>query len=160
MRISALLVLACAYMACSKKVSLTWTDCSVAGAHGKITSVDVSPNPPILGQNTTIAGHAVLDKAITDGQLTVGASFAGLPVPVRPSVLSACGSTEVQLPLNLGTILVNGLKCPQAKGNATLLEIVNIPDIAPLGTYVASLSGIDQDSEPTVCVNLHIKVSA
>jgi hypothetical protein len=37
---------------------------------------------------------------------------------------------------------------------------VLIPEIAPLGTYEAQLTGVDQDGEPTVCVKLHIVVTA
>jgi hypothetical protein len=159
-RLSLLVAAVLLGVSCGKHVDLKWSDCALPGSHGRITAVDITPFPPVLGQNCTLTGHAILDKAVSDGQMTLKATFAGLPIPVNPSSLPACGDTIVRLPLNLGTITIDGLQCPQAAGNASLTEVVLIPEIAPLGTYEAQLTGVDQDGEPTVCVKLHIVVTA
>ena len=160
---NAICALACALMlsaTCSaKNVNITWHDCSAAGSHGKITDLTVLPNPPLLGVNTTINGHGSLDKAIADGQMSIKSSFQNLPIPVTPASIPACGTTSVKLPLGLGTVDVSGLSCPATVGDLDITEVLNIPAIAPAGTYTAELSGIDADSEQFLCVHLDIVVS-
>jgi len=154
------LLLAASCAASYGKVShITWTDCSSASSFGKITNVTVTPNPPVLGKNTTLRGTGTLTKEITDGQLSIKSTYSGLPIPINPSVVPICGSTTVKLPLNLGQITLSGFDCPKAAGILTLTETVLIPEIAPLGTYTAQLSGINQDGDETACILVTIVVT-
>jgi hypothetical protein len=155
-----LLLCAAVLSSSAKQVEFTWTDCGSPTCHTVVNSVDVVPNPPVLGIPCNVTGHALVDEPVTDGQITVAAKFSGLPVPVSPSQFSVCGVTVVKLPLNLGTITVHGLDCPTKAGNISLSEIINIPTIAPLGTYDAKVSAIDQNGEELLCLAAVIKIKA
>ena len=44
----------------------------------------------------------------------------------------ACGNTTVSLPLNVGTVNIDGLTCPVSSGGAINMEVqVNLPSIVP-----------------------------
>ena len=142
-----------------KLVNLTWNDCSAASAKGKISSLDIVPNPPVLGTNTTLTGHGALLEDFNDGQSTIKATYNNLPVPVTPSTISACGTTPVNLPLGLGTVTIRGIDCPAKAGTLQISEVVNIPAIAPAGTYTAELRVVDDVANEVLCVNAVIVVT-
>ena len=142
-----------------KHVNLTWTDCSAAGAKGSIDSVDILPNPPVLGTACTLTGHGTLLDDFSDGQSPIKATFNNLPIPVTPSTISACGTTPVKLPLGLGTVTVKGVDCPAKAGKLDITEVVTIPAIAPAGTYTAELRVVDDVPNEVICVRAVIVVT-
>ena len=72
-----------------------------------------------------------------------------------------CGTSIVQLPLNLGTVILHGLNCPQSPGvKVSLTETVQFPVDSPLGEYTAKLIAYDQSKQELLCVDLYVEVSS
>jgi hypothetical protein len=155
-----LLVCALVASASAKTVSITWKDCASTSSVGHITAVTIAPNPPQLGSQTNFTGTGTLNSDVSDGQTTITATFSGLPIPVNPATVSVCGSSTVKLPLNLGSIVVQGLDCPATKGPVTISELITVPTIAPLGTYTAQLTSVNQDGDELFCVDTTILIKA
>jgi len=156
-----LLLLLLSSFSCARSIHInhTWVDCSSPASHGVFTSSSSFPDPIVAGENATLSGYGRLDKAVTDGQITISVTVDGLPIPVQPSVFPACGNSVVHWPLGLGSILYDALACPTPRGNFTLSELVNVPVLAPLGNYAVQLQGVDQDGEELLCVLSHIEIT-
>ena len=134
----------------------TWKDCSSAAAHGKITSLTITPPQPAKGQNFTVAGSGKVDKAINSGKFHVQVQYNGISVFSTDG--DSCKDTTLNLPLGLGEVWVQGIKCPLAVGPVTLSETIFIGTSAPSGNFVATFSAKDQDGEEDLCVQLNFAV--
>merc|ERR1711907_207977 len=91
-------------------LNLKWTDCGDSSYHAKVTGV--SPTALSLGSKTTVTGLGNVDEQVTGGAFTITANF-GITERYSGDV---CSSKVIKLPLGVGTITWEGLKCPVATG--------------------------------------------
>jgi len=149
-----LVVLGCAVVMGVDPV--TWKDCSKPDAHSVLKSLDINPQPPVLGQTLTITGKGVLDEEVTSGDYTLIMKYQGIQILTHTH--SVCGDDTINLPLGLGTITVHGLNCPQAAGDIVLYQTADLPKNTPGGQYEIDFSAVDDKKEQLTCVNLYFKV--
>merc|ERR1712232_1455165 len=128
------------------KLALTWEDCGDASTHGH--TVDVQPTEIVIGQDTTITGTGSTDKAISSGSFTIKVTYTG----------KICEAAEFKMPLGIGTLSWAGMACPVAVGPATIGVGVKMASALPAALAKAdvSMTGVDQDGEPALCVNTHL----
>jgi len=131
--------------------SAAWKDCSGANSHGKITSVEIIPDPPRPNANLTINAAGTLNKDITSGTYDMNIKWLG--ITILDHLGDACKNEVVQLPLNYGTVYVNGLSCPQRAGVVRLTERAELK-ATPAGPYTVTIKSSDQDKQETLCVEV------
>jgi hypothetical protein len=102
-----------------------------------VTAVDVSPWPPAKGKDVKIIATGNLKSQVTAGNFEVDVSLLGI------TVLKKSGDLCKFSP---------DVKCPTASGALTLSYTMNVPAIAPAGTYQISFKGTQQDAKSLFCV--------
>merc|ERR1712130_710460 len=136
------------------KLALTWEDCGDASTHGH--TVDVQPTEIVIGQDTTITGTGSTDKAISSGSFTLKVTASlGIKETYTGKI---CEAAEFKMPLGIGTLSWAGMACPVAVGPATIGVGVKMASALPAALAKAdvSMTGVDQDGEPALCVNTHL----
>merc|ERR1712130_905345 len=134
--------------------ALTWEDCGDASTHGH--TVDVQPTEIVIGQDTTITGTGSTDKAISSGSFTLK---MGVSLGIKETYTGKiCEAAEFKMPLGIGTLSWAGMACPVAVGPATIGVGVKMASALPAALAKAdvSMTGVDQDGEPALCVNTHL----
>ena len=141
-------------------MSVSWTNCTKSTDGAYIEKVTWSPNPPILGENFTVSatGQVKTETVRYGSNYTVTMKYGS--VQVLKGTYPLCGESTIVLPLNLGTITLDGLNCPQAPGvPVTLSETVFLPSDSPLGSYSAKLVASDQSRQELLCIEVFVTVS-
>ena len=92
-------------------LSLSWKDCGDVSTKGTVSSL--SPTSLTLGQNTKVIGTGSVTEDVSGGQIVFG---------VKASIISQsfpgdlCSPKTLTLPLGVGTVTYDGMKCPLAAG--------------------------------------------
>jgi len=93
-------------------------------------------------------------QAVTGGSADINVLFMG--VPLYQGAYTTCGSTNITLPLDVGTIDVVSLACPTVAGKAGGLSLnvtVSIPVGVPSGGYEVIVTANDQAGKLAYCVD-------
>merc|ERR1719502_2449151 len=124
-------------------LKLTWSDCGDSSYHAKVKAL--SPTILPIGQKTTITGSGNVDEQVTGGAFTITAKF-GVTEHYSGDV---CSSKVIKLPLGVGTITWEGLKCPLAKGDVSVAVDVQLSPLIPArlakGTIEIKAAGGSKD---------------
>merc|ERR1712232_502200 len=137
-------------------LALTWEDCGDASASAHIT--DVQPNALTLGETTTIQSSGTIDKGATDGTFSMQVT-AGGGIIEQTYTGDLCEKKVFKMPLGIGQFTWAGLDCPVAAGSISIGTDVFLSAVLPSGAATAdlALTALDQDSNPAICVNMHMK---
>jgi len=131
-------------------LNLKWTDCGDSSYHAKVKAL--SPTILPIGQKTTITGSGNVDEQVTGGAFTITAK-CGVTEHYSGDV---CSSKVIKLPLGVGTITWEGLKCPIAKGSVSVLVDVQLASIIPsaFGYATIGLAAKGASGENLLCMSL------
>jgi len=134
------------------EVAITWSDCGDANTHGKITGL--VPTTLTLGKTTTVTGSGTVDEQVTGGSFDASVT-AGLVHDSWKGDL--CSASTKTLPLGLGKIVFDGMKCPVSAGAASLSLGVTLSGAIPASMAKADiqLTATDSSSQKVLCVKLH-----
>merc|ERR1712233_265330 len=142
----------------SDKLALTWEDCGDASTHGHTD--DVQPTEIVIGQDNAITATGSTDKTISSGSFTAKLTASlGIEETYTGKI---CEAAEFNLPLGIGTLSWAGMACPVAVGPATVGLGLTLASALPstLAEADVSLTAVDQDGEPALCVNTHLQREA
>jgi len=106
-----------------------------------IDYVNLSPNPPIPGQNLTITASGTFSKDVEPGATVALVVKYGLITIVR-TVADLCDQ--------IGNV---DLSCPLKKGPMNATKEVAIPKQVPKGKYTVTADVMTQDEEKVTCLN-------
>ena len=134
----------------------TTKDCSASGAIGKFTSTSLTPATPVKGQEAAIKGTGSLTKAVSGGNYKIIAKLNGAQVFSHTG--SVCGSDKISLPLGFGTIVYDGLTCPEAAGDFGIGLSVTVPTAAPSASYTFQISSTDSSGAALYCLESDFKL--
>jgi cathepsin B len=142
--------------AAAGSLGITWSDCGSSSTHAKAT--DVQPTSLPLGADTAIKGTGTLNKQVTAGTYDMEVKAGGGLVDSHFKG-NNCESKSFDLPLGLGTLSWDGLKCPQATGDVSIGFHTKLASALPpaLATSTIALRAVDQDGEDLLCVDLNLK---
>merc|ERR1719482_507771 len=137
-------------------LALTWEDCGDATASAHIS--DVQPNSLTLGETTTIHSSGTIDKGASDGTFSMAVT-AGGGIIKQTYTGDLCEKKVFKMPLGIGQFTWAGLDCPVAAGSISIGTDVFLSAVLPSGAATAdlALTALDQDSNPAICVNMHMK---
>merc|ERR1711871_1365732 len=131
-------------------LNLKWTDCGDSSYHAKVKAL--SPTVLPIGQKTTITGSGNVDEQVTGGAFTITAKF-GVTEHYSDDV---CSSKVIKLPLGVGTITWEGLKCPVAKGDVSVAVDVSLSRLIPakLAKGTIEIQAAGASKENLICLDI------
>jgi len=116
-----------------------WTSCGTASDSLTISGVTISPDPPVKGQNVTVAVSGSLSESITSGTVTI---------KIKYGIIYIVNETD-----NICTADPQ-ITCPITAGTQAIKQTVLVPDTIPAGNYAAGVSAYDQNNLQIFCVNV------
>jgi len=131
--------------AVSAQTSIPFTDCSGGTSHAKVSTITANPYPPVKGQDITIAVTGALDEEITASQYTINVTYLGINLLTKTGDLCQ---------------LSPSFQCPHAAGPISVSDTLNIPSIAPSGTYDINIGANDQNGQVLLCVQVSVSINA
>jgi hypothetical protein len=76
----------------------------------------------------------VSGAAVSGGNFDLTVAIDGMSVYTTQG--SACGHTDISLPMGMGSVGIDGLPCPVAKGTTVhVAASLTLPDAVPAGNY-------------------------
>merc|ERR1712166_933386 len=96
-------------------LGLTWKDCGDASTKAKISGL--TPTSLTLGQKTTVTGSGSMTEGVSDGKIAVSLKASIIKKTFSGDV---CSATTFTLPLGVGSIRYDGVKCPLAAGSVSV----------------------------------------
>jgi cathepsin B len=124
--------------------SVPFTSCGSSSDKATITSLSV--NGTITpGSTLQLQADGTLSETVTDATYDVEVKVLGIPVINEKG--DACHSSTFHL------------DCPLSAGPLSSQAVVNVPSIAPKGSYDAQVSAADQDGNQLFCIQATIDIS-
>eukprot|EP01027_Heterolobosea_sp_BB2_P020498 GEZU01029245.1.p2 GENE.GEZU01029245.1~~GEZU01029245.1.p2 ORF type:complete len:144 (+),score=40.14 GEZU01029245.1:54-485(+) len=114
-----------------------WQSCAQPGDVLTLTSITVNPDPPVIGQDLTIAVNGTLASDVTSG--TVHAS------------VTLDGATLLDQDFDLCSFS-SAIQCPFKAGPFNVAQTFNIPPYAPSGEYSGQFIIDDQNGKEVTCI--------
>merc|ERR1719160_520326 len=137
-------------------LKLDWSDCGDSSTHAKVTGLSPAILP--IGKKTTVTGSGNVDKQVTEGAFTISAKF-GVTEHYSGDI---CAEKVFHLPLGVGVITWDGLKCPVAKGSVSVGVDVQLSSLIParLAKGDISIKAAETSGSQDKLICLDIKTSA
>ena len=116
-------------------LSLSWKDCGDASTKGTVSSL--TPTSLTLGQNTKVTGAGSITEDVSGGQIVFGVK-AGIISQSFPGDL--CSPKTLTLPLGVGTVTYDGIKCPLAAGAVSVPVDIMLSSALPSSLATADIT--------------------
>jgi len=117
-----------------------WKNCGGPQDHLQISNVEISPDPPQIGENLTVTATGNLDETVTGGIIEVSLQYSGI--------------TILNTNLSLCSAIVPFLQCPIAQGPVSISITQYIPSEVIPGSYTGQVNIYDQNESPVACISL------
>merc|ERR1719265_1256527 len=102
-------------------LKLTWKDCAGPDTKGHVTGL--TPDTLELGQKTTVTGTGSINEGATDGTFELDFSVS---IVKKTFTGDICKSSTFPLPLGLGSLTWDGVKCPLASGPSSVATDISL----------------------------------
>jgi len=132
-----------ALVAFASAVNVPFTTCGTGDFVA--SSVDVSPFPPQRGQSVKITTQGHLASVVSGGNFEVDVSLAGI------TILKQTGDMCKFSP---------DITCPSGTGDKTVGYTMDVPAIAPAGTYDIVFHGTQQDGKVLFCIQSQFEIKS
>ena len=137
------------FAVCALAQAKDFVSCGADTDDFQISELNVSPDPPVMGQNVTVSAAGTLKTDITGGSVTLEVylhTFVGKirVVNKKENICQSVGSIPNPCPIKAG---------PYSK---TITEMVPHEKI-PSGTYSGQVRGDDQDGKQIACIAFEYK---
>jgi hypothetical protein len=105
----------------------------------------ITPDTPVKGGTLDVSVNGACPTTnVTTATYDLNIVFGGLPVVSQKGV-DGCSTHTFNLPLNMGSMTINGAKCPIPAGTALILTAsAAIGKLAPSGSLVAKIETYNQ----------------
>ncbi|KZP01497.1 hypothetical protein CALVIDRAFT_559312 [Calocera viscosa TUFC12733] len=122
----------------------TWTDCGDESYAIEIQSIEVFPDPPVPGQNLTVTVTGTTRMPIEDG------AYADVTVKLGPIQLLKKRFDVCEEATNMDLTV----QCPVEPSDYHLSHTVALPRKIPKAKFGIQVSGMTQDDEDMVCLDI------
>jgi len=138
-------------------LKLDWTDCGDSSYHAKVTAL--APTSISIGDKTTVTGSGKVDESVTGGAFTITAKFGLITEHYNGEV---CSPKTFNLPLGLGSVTWDGIKCPVSQGAVDVGVDVKLASIIPASAAKGTISikATGASKENLICLNLDVSKAA
>ena len=142
MRVLSVVLLLALLVACASAVNVPYKWCGSSSDDATIQSIVSNEFPPSAGDTLTLNVTGNLSKQVTDGTYLIKIVVDGIiPLPSE----NASISTFRELPWPTGELNFSYSR--------------EIPSAAPAGSYVVTISAVDQDYVQIFCISVAFKLS-
>ncbi|KAJ7600658.1 ML domain-containing protein [Mycena floridula] len=124
----------------------SWVDCGEATNPVKIKSIDVSPDPPVPGQEMTVTVNAVANELVEEG------AYANVVVKLGRIKLLSKTFDLCEEGRNANTTV----QCPVERGEYTVSSTVDLPKEIPKAKFNVNVDGYTVNDEDLVCLVLTV----
>jgi hypothetical protein len=114
------------------------------------------PEVPVKGADNMIYLRGDLLDSVSGGSCSTVVTWNG--VPVLNDSFNVCGNQTVALPLNLGTLLVDALECPQSPAPLEIEIVAQLSVLAPPGAYSIKADCTSDDNTPLACADVSMRL--
>jgi hypothetical protein len=132
-------------------LKLNWKDCGDSSTHGKISGF--SPSSLTLGQKTTATGTGSVDEAISGGTFDIAVKAGIISKSFNGDL---CAPKTFDLPLGVGSVSWDGLKCPVAAGATSVSADINLSGSLPssLAKAAITIKGQSSSGDKLLCMEI------
>ncbi|KAF7341160.1 ML domain-containing protein [Mycena venus] len=124
-----------------------WKDCGKPGDAVHINSISVSPDPPKIGANLTVAVDFDAIERIEDGATADVLVKAGR-IKLLERKFDLCEEAR-----NANA----SVTCPVEPGSYSIVQTVALPKEVPKLKYIIDVKGYTKDEDDMVCVELTVQ---
>jgi len=118
-----------------------WTSCGTSGDEFTIGSVTITPDPPVKGQNITVALKGTMNTVVQSGTIHVDFKYSIVTILNKDEPLCAAPVT-----------------CPIPVGPFGISVTDLIPSDAPSGSYSGVANITDQAGKEIACAKIALKL--
>ncbi|KAF2073615.1 hypothetical protein CYY_005072 [Polysphondylium violaceum] len=122
-----------------------WNNCGTPADKFTITSIEITPNPPVKNQNVSIVLNGTLSEVVSGGNIHFLLKYGFITLVNTNFPL--CGNDPF-LPS----------PCPLQQGPISKSVTEFIPSQVPSGQYSANILIKDQNSNELACVDINLKL--
>ncbi|KAJ3436566.1 phosphatidylglycerol/phosphatidylinositol transfer protein [Anaeramoeba flamelloides] len=108
-----------------------------------VTSVNITPDPPHVGDSVTASIDGSLSKVINGGTVKILIKYNGITILNTSAPL--CSDPD-------------DFECPHPSGKFRIKKTIQIPEFTPAGKYSGIISINDNNSKKVTCVDFDIPV--
>jgi hypothetical protein len=132
-------------------LKLNWKDCGDSSTHGKISGF--SPSSLTLGQKTTVTGTGSVDQGISGGTFDIAVKAGIISKSLNGDL---CAPKTFDLPLGVGSVSWDGLKCPVAAGATSVSADINLSGSLPssLAKAAITIKGQSSSGDKLLCMEV------
>jgi cathepsin B len=133
-------------------LGLTWKDCGDASTKAKISGL--TPKSLTLGQKTTVTGSGTISEGVSDGKIAVSLKASIISKTYSGDV---CTGQTFTLPLGVGSIQYDGVKCPLAAGAVDVPVEVLLSSALPssLARAAITVSATSTSGDKLFCMGIN-----
>eukprot|EP00026_Physarum_polycephalum_P018222 Phypoly_transcript_19735.p1 GENE.Phypoly_transcript_19735~~Phypoly_transcript_19735.p1 ORF type:complete len:124 (+),score=14.10 Phypoly_transcript_19735:108-479(+) len=103
-----------------------WSNRGTSSDHLKISTVTITPDPPVAGQNLTVSASGVLDESVTNGTVNLVLKYDSFITILKKTYL-LCDNPDYTCPISAGDYSNTITEMiPASAPNVCLLLIVSI----------------------------------
>jgi hypothetical protein len=144
------------FLSTMKATPSTWEDCTDPSSPTADRTMTFDPAVPVKGSDNYVFLRGQLLESVAGGACQTTVTWNG--VPVLNDSFDVCGNQTVGLPLNLGTLLVDGLDCPQSAGAMDIEIIAQLSVLAPPGAYSIKADCVASDATKLACADVSMRL--
>jgi len=130
-------------------LSLNWKDCGDASTKGKVTGL--APTSLTLGQKTKVTGAGSVIEDVSAGKIDISLKASIISKTYSGDV---CTAQTFTLPLGVGSITYDGVKCPLAAGAVSVPVDILLSSALPssLATAAITISAASTSGDKLLCM--------
>jgi hypothetical protein len=130
-------------------LSLNWKDCGDSSTKGKVSGL--APTSLTLGQKTRVTGSGSVTEDVSAGKVTIKAKASIISKTYSGDV---CKAQTFTLPLGVGSITYDGVKCPIAAGAVSVPVDVLLSSALPssLAKAEITISATSASGDKLLCM--------
>jgi cathepsin F len=130
-------------------LSLDWKDCGDASTKGKVSGL--APTSLTLGQKTRVTGSGSVAEDVSAGKIAISLKASIISKTYSGDV---CTAQTFTLPLGVGSITYDGVKCPLAAGAVDVPVDILLSSALPssLATAAITISATSTSGDKLLCM--------
>ncbi|KAF9470400.1 hypothetical protein BDN70DRAFT_821418 [Pholiota conissans] len=126
--------------------SWTWDDCGLSTDPVRINSINVSPDPPVPGQDLTVTVSGTAEEVIEEGAYADVTVKLGL-IKILQKEFDVCEEAR-----NANA----SIQCPVQPGPHTVTQTVALPKEIPKAKFIVDVAGYTANDDDMLCLKLTV----
>ncbi|KLO08057.1 hypothetical protein SCHPADRAFT_859434 [Schizopora paradoxa] len=127
--------------------SWSYKDCGDETFGVKVTSIELSPDPPQKGQELNVTVSGIVRTVIEDDAYALVKVKMGF-IEVLNKEYDVCKEARDS---------DSDVQCPVEKGVYSITQTAMLPSFIPPQTYIVTVDAFSRDDDPLICVSIQVE---